>query len=394
MPGLLNSTPGFASVSNCATCNRYVSGPHICSAPQYPTLPTSFPAVPNGVSLAEKNRLNRENRNKLTLGKYLEPNGTQHRMYPDLTGAIPHDIAKTFDYALTNLISKDQSGMKSALMGPTGKVAKILISDFANATRAQQLAVIDLFFDATVMWVSGTLPLNQMYEPAIAVANQSLLTSGQANPNVRALQTHGIGFRCEQFRDLERVRRSGFKPLYTSLAVAEGIGQRVKGTIMDRAVNEYGEMGLFLCNKDAVGETAICVSRNMRGAGKFPTPEMVCDAVICAVKPKQTTLGFDTEQWQIDQRGMDQTALWRPGEKLFPKLGPEEVIAYVRIRKEGGGGEGNYYTFTFQDTSWNWLGSRSQATQADRQYIDAELAALRAQNGGRIVVPKNEDFAV
>ncbi len=403
MPVLLNATPGFASVNSCAICNRFTGpGTHICEAPAYPTMPGNFPQPAQGITGLAATREKARLRNEQTLGRYLKPSGEQVSMYKDKTDrtferylfeALDDKIAKAFDYALTNLIAKDQSGMKAGLMGPNGKVAKVLIRDFVMADKVSQYAIIDTFFNATVMWAKPDKPMADMYEPDTVVANQSLMTSGQVG-KTKALKDHGIGFRCEQLRDLNRIKSKGFEPLYKSLAIAEGLGQHITRTIMDRAVNNYGDMGLFLCNKDAVGETAICLSRNMRGAGKFPTPEMVCHGVLFAAKPKPKTLGFDTEKWQIDQRHLDKTALWRPGEKLFPKIGTDELLAYVNIRKQGGGGEANYYTFEIPDTQWTPLDGWPRATIADRNYLKGELDALRAINNGRIVVPKDEDFAV
>ena len=413
MPPLLNATASFNSVNSCQICNRYMGGAglHICETPAYPTMPDTFPQLGTGAKVADQKRV----RNNETLGRYLLPGNIQVLMEDDVRFCFPHNydlrspmasvltrvlkaidsgIAKTFDYALRNLISKDQSGMLSGLMGPSGKVAKIRLGDFAAAGRASQLAVIDTFFNATVMWVRPETAFFRMYEPDLVVANQSLMTSGQPGYG-RALKRHGIGFRCEKLVDLDRVRTKGFEPLYRNMPVAEGVlGHRVRGTIMDRAVNRYRDMGLFLCNKDAIGETAICISRNMRGAGKFPDATWVGDGILCAVKPEPTTLGFDTEAWQIAQRDKDATALWRPGEKLFPAIGAKEILAYVNVRKLGGGEEDPYYSFDIVDTNWTPLGGWPWTTPADRSYLQGELNALRAVNNGRIVVTRKEDFAL
>src|SRR3954454_19039205 len=167
MPPLLNATSDFNSVNSCQICNRYIGGAgnHICSQANYPTMPAAFPDVGPGARAADKTRV----RNQETLGRYFDyPSKSQTLMEEDVRFGVPQNvahgspmasvmskvfrtidirIAKTFDYALRNLINKDQSYMLVNLMGNNGKVAKIRLGDFAAAGRASQLAIIDTFFN-------------------------------------------------------------------------------------------------------------------------------------------------------------------------------------------------------------------------------------------------------
>lgn len=197
------------------------------------------------------------------------------------------------------------------------------------------------------------------------------------------MEKFGIGFRSETLADLQRILDFGIQPLYKSVGIAEGLGHKIKGTIMDTAVRQ-GEMALWKKNQDAVGNTAICISRNLLGATKFPEPQY--SGVICTFAVRPSKPGFDTETWQ---KTLGNKAVWRPGEKLFPGIDKADIIAYTKVEKSAGSldDDARMWGFKFLEDNWTFLGGN----YAEKEYLNGELKSMRALTD-TTWVPKSDDF--
>ncbi len=295
---------------------------------------------------------------------------------------VPAANLLKWDFAMgnfTDFVLGATGDDRRLIMGSNGPVGSRTLGEFAAIKAYEPNWMIDALWNACVVWVKGDKKAIEMYEPLV-VNDKVGFTSSYQNRIPMAFRNFGIGFRCEKKTDLERILRDGFQPLYKTPGVAESMLHYIKNTVMARRTG-IGEMAIWKINNDAVGQTAICVSRSLWGATKFPEPNLSEQVYAFAVKPSE--LGYDTEQFQYE-RG--ETSVWRPGEKMFPYIPVNDIIAYTTVQKNGGGGEEVFWSFSFLEDHWTYLKGSLQ----ERKFLDEELKVMRSL--GSISVPKSYDF--
>lgn len=379
--------PGF----QCDACGEWIDGPHLCYGKPLPKMPGRQCAVCKewvatgwivGGHVCSGRPLP-----KLEAGKKLKDYAAA--LYParqDLMANdpeaqnVPLTDRKLWDFALSNfLISAPLSkAEREDLLARA--VGNMTVQKFAGKSPLDRLAVINSLWNAIVEWVTPVQMATAMLDPAPGDEVHNVSSTHEA----RAFQRFGIGFRCEKETDLQRVLNSGFEPLYSLPNIAAALGHMVAGTVMEVKTGQ-GDLGLWKVNRDAIGQTGICVSRGIFGATKFPDAEYKGNVYLFAVKP--SVHGYDTETYQ---RQNGKTKVWKPGEKLFPKIPKGDILAYVKIEKLGMDNFGTGWKIKAQN-AWTFLPA---ASNADQQYLNAELADIQTpQNRAFLLVKAGEyDF--
>lgn len=251
-------------------------------------------------------------------------------------------------------------------------IARERVSAIAINNRAQHLGLIDGIWSEIIENFPATTPVSAMVDPAANAYASS--HSGR----MQAFRTGGYCFRCDS-RDPASVTTHGFLPLYAHNPPAD-----ILGTLPQRAVAD-GKVGMFKDNRDAVGEMVVCVARQMRGATKFPSPAYAGTAYVYALKLGLAEQGFDTEHWQTT---LNTVSLWKPGEKAMRQVLASQVLGHVPVTKAPAAGVNEYFRFKFDANSWNFT---PHATQADKTYLNAELAAIY-RGGAFQAINLDEDF--
>jgi hypothetical protein len=291
---------------------------------------------------------------------------------------VPLDDRKRWDFAVSNFLLYAPSNKVDRERLLHEAVGDVSIAAFSSMPPLQRMAIIDKVWDTIVEWVIPTQTAQEMLDPdrGNAVHNSS------SSDVDHAFRTFGIGFRCEKDVDKERILRDGFDPLYALPAIAARLGHEVGGTVM-QTKTALGQLGLWKENKDAIGQTGICVSRGAMGATKFPEAGYQGEAYLFAVKPSGR--GYDTERYQADKGS---TAVWKPGEKLFPKVPKADVLAHMKVTKMGT----DQYT-----TGWKIKADLSTLTvisgsQQERAYIDSEFRKLATPGGRAFLFVKTSEY--
>lgn len=237
---------------------------------------------------------------------------------------------------------------------------------------AAHLGVIDAIWLDILDLKDGNKEVRNMLDPA-----PRAFPSSQHLPE--AFKGSGYCYRCDQ-REPRDVAAHGFLPLYAFRPPEE-----IKDTLPYRAANGIGmprKLGMWKSNRDAVGEMTICVSRQMRGSTKFPSPGYAGPAWIYAIRLPLTQQGFDTEEWQTQVGG-----LWQPGEKAFYRIEPASIMASVPIQKSAGQQATEYFRFKMLSKTWTWHNAQPE----DKAHLQRELDSLY-NNGNEQSVKTNEDF--
>jgi len=291
---------------------------------------------------------------------------------------VPVTDSKLWDFALSNfLISAPSSkAEREDLLGRA--VGNMTVANFAAKSVLDRLAVINSLWNAIVEWVTPVQRATAMFDPPAGDEVHNVSSTHEA----MAFHRFGIGFRCEKETDLQRVLDNGFAPLYSLPNIAAGLHHIVAGTVMEVRTCQ-GDLGLWKVNRDAIGQTGICVSRGIFGATKFPDAEYKGNVYLFAVKPSVN--GYDTE---VYQRQNGKTKVWKPGEKLFPKIPKGDILAYVKIEKLGMDNFGTGWKIKAQN-AWTFLPA---ASIADQQYLNAELADIQTPQNRAFLLVKAGDY--
>jgi hypothetical protein len=93
-------------------------------------------------------------------------------------------------------------------------------------------------------------------------------------------------------------------------------------------------------------------------------------------------MGFDLENWQRTQTS---PSLWRPGEKIFPQIGTDRVLAWVEVIKLGGDHTTGWKFEIAKDAKWSF---EKMLPVAKRTYLIDELEPWR----GVHQIPASDDF--
>jgi hypothetical protein len=354
----------------CPRCKEWlVGGVHNCTGTPVPKLPEAkLLKVYAGASVSAEHQVLMDN---------------------DQTAraVVPSWDRRLWDFAVQNFLLYAPGGHADRRGLWNGIVGTRTVKQFADMRPAERLALINQLWDAIIDWLDPDQFASEM--------DDSLEGNGVHNVSstrvAHAFTTLGVGFRCEKEEDLPRILQQGLQPLYNLPDIAERMGHLVRYTAVQTKTAQ-GKVGLWKKNKDAVGQTGICVSRSAKGATKFPDQNHVGNVYLFAVKPSNRA--YDTEKYQ-QQRG--NAAVWRPGEKLWPSVAAADVLAYVKIQKTGPlNDEMGGWKARVLDDRWTYRGGMAGIfgmSSAVTNYLVAELADL--QPGTEVSYPGDEyDFYV
>jgi len=290
---------------------------------------------------------------------------------------VPPAARKLFDFALGNFLIYGPTDRASREQQLDAAVGDRTVKDFAAPLTT--LEIVNKLWNAIVVWRQPDKSPQDMVDPAPGDPIHTVSSTKRD----KAFNALGIGFRCEKESDLQRILNQGCKPLYALPDVAQGLGHAIGGTVMQLKTQQH-ELGLWTRNKDAVGQTGICVARGAKGATKFPEAEY--QGVVCLFAVKPSLRGFDTEEHQRkeDPKG---SAVWKPGEKLFPEIPPADILGYVRVEKTGMLAMGMGWNIRVRDQQWQGL----RGTADEQAYLNGELAELTPGQPLRIL-SKTHDF--
>jgi len=259
--------------------------------------------------------------------------------------------------------------------------AKYTYVDLEQLSNARHLELIDMIWSECVSFHPYNTNVSAMDDPG-----QGNFPSSATKPNTPVFQQKGICYRCDK-RQPANVLQDGFRPLY-SIAAPEPI----QGTIMQNRTTGAGGVaqsaGYWAANRDVVSQTSICVSRSLRGCGKFPEPFDTGLHYFYAFKFDLGKQGFDTEARQVQTGGR-----WLPGEKAFPSVAINDVIASCMIKKLGSDPpDRGFERYSYQIINKEWT-FYNNATFWDKSYLTAELNALtNGENMRIVIVQSNQDF--
>ncbi len=305
-------------------------------------------------------------------------NGTSKK----LTGAHPSiypGFLRKYDVALQNW--GNDIGARAATSSWKLYSDKFTLDDLSQLGPAGHAQLIDNIWEEIIEFRPYATPIAGMRDLNTPNHRSSLTRSGEA-----MFSQHGYGFRCDG-RKPDNVSQYGFLPEY-----AFNCPDYARDTILQGSAtggDGYTKAaGFWIGNRDIVNQTSICVARELKACGKFPTPKDVGTHFLYAFRFALQKKGFDTEARQLQTGGR-----WLGGEKCFPQIVPNEIIAHTEITKLGSDtGTDAFNTFSYKITMpvWNYS---VHATTADKAYLDAELKAL---TGGKplvtITIAKGEDF--
>lgn len=297
--------------------------------------------------------------------------GTQKRLATDPGAqAIELGIRQKYDAVIAGWRSHNPNNTNTTW---TKIITRERVSAIAINNRVQHLGLIDGIWAEFIDTFPATTAVSAMTDPAVGA-----YPSSRSNGGLAAFSTSGFCFRCDS-RDPASVTTYGFKPLY-----AHNPPPEILETWPLREV-QAGRAGMFKDNRDAVGEMVVCVSREMRGATKFPSPGYAGIAYVYALKLPTTDQGFDTEHWQTT---LPTVSLWKPGEKAMREVKPAQVLGHVQVTKSPAAGGNEYFRVRFDANHWTFT---PHASGADQIYLNAELAAI--YNAGVVfAINIDEDF--
>lgn len=286
-----------------------------------------------------------------------------------IAALVPSNVREAWDMMADNVKAHEVTHGKRKEFYDLVRSKCDTLAKFIRLGAKQQHELIDMGWKSVIFAVPAKQKLKDMSEPPDGRLAKSFATS---TLEAKALGKYGIAFRCDR-RDASLVRQQGFTPLY----------HRDPPTSVRNTVVANGEMYMWLGNRDAIGETVVCVSRTLAGCTKFPFPTDQGDFHVYAVRP--TGAGFDTEVWQTTFK---EASVWRPGEKAMKTIPGTEVIGHVKVRKLGGGTDTEFYKYEFDNAArWTFY----DTSPDEEQYLEGELALLR---GGVRIVSKTDDFLV
>lgn len=290
--------------------------------------------------------------------------------------------------ALSSVINADNQAARAV-------TDSITIRAFRNLGPGQQLAFINRLWNAICTAHAFDQLPSQMFDPLgdNLAGDGPLPTSvcpAQPGANVfrkrltgkQPFREFGIGFRVDgaDQTSLNRITTGGMTQQRLSSAFMLGRrGLRLDATIM----MDKSKARVWTGNHDIFNETAVCVSRNFFGGTAFPERETNGTVYLWAVNCADLR-GFDTENYQLN---LPNSRQWRPGEKAFPSIPADHVLAYVPIERRGAPPGGGWRVNIVKDARWTLTGSMSVK---QRVYIEDELAAWA---GGSYTIPAAYDFA-
>jgi hypothetical protein len=296
------------------------------------------------------------------------------------------------------------------------------ISYFNGLTKLQQIKLLDMLWTSCYRREVPSTRATSMIDGEASTesgeglpsslrpkAGGAFFTMLDPGPVRNAWKRYRIGFRVDGGKgvagssrdDLARIAATGTYPLQKRPDLAVLYVQKY---YHEHPCCQNTDLYVGYQNRDLYNESGTCVARSLLGATAFPYRDSQNNtdglkahlggnlqyqylfAVDCS-----NELGVDTE---AVQKGMGNHSLWRPGEKAFPGLPANRILAWTRLVKMGqpAGGGGIYQTgwsFAFVDSTWTWLKTPSKELQ---DYLTAELAAWAP--GVTYNIPDKYDFQV
>jgi hypothetical protein len=273
------------------------------------------------------------------------------------------------------------------------RLTGMTLDAFKRLSPQQQYAFINVIWGLSYTEVLPATLAQNMVAPADSV--RSFPTGVRPDGSVPARgmgvadpwTRFAIGFRVDGSADkpMTRVLTQGMRPKWFNPADARMLSDsEITGTWMD--LNKNIKMGRV--NRDVLNETGTCVARNIYGGTAFPERTSEGEYYLFAVRCKNL-LGVDTEQWQLDHH-----TVWRAGEKVFPEIPKERILAWVKFKKLGTPqnfvdtpifvngvqcgcirkvvGLGGWKFQIPAGSKWTWLAMIAEDEQA---YLEGELAA-------------------
>jgi hypothetical protein len=322
-------------------------------------------------------------------GPVLIPSMTKH---PYAVKMVNPKVARLWDYAIQNIFGR---GSPALINSFKEEHKKLTLKEFAGKPIPDQIRIINKIYDAAILWKDYNQSATEMTDYGDYLSEAHFPSSFQ-DDFTNAFKRFGIGFRAEKVVDQDRILSQGFSPVYGNMmnfrraCPNKKDAHVIEETIMETTTKLGQKIAIFRKAQDVVSETATCISRNIRGATKFPEPELVGQVYVFAVKP--SLKGYDTEKHQEDQDRSGHSKVWRFGEKGFPKIGVQDIIAYTLVEKrkgEGSDGTGDsiLWYYQFMQKAWTWV---RQCTKEEKTFLEEELS--QAYDEGMKPVPKRFDF--
>lgn len=312
-----------------------------------------------------------------------------------LKGEPSQDLPAVNDLMIERLLS----ALASAINGDRVKVRSITdpmsIRTFRKLNESGQLQLINQIWNAVSTTHAFDTLGKQMSDPSSDAMDGDVLPSsvcpvkpGESNFKKRLsgqpFREFGIGFRVDGSNksSLERVLNNGMKQQRLSAGFMLG---PYRGLRLDRTVMmDTGQARCWTGNNDIFNETAVCVSRNFFGGTAFPERTTEGKCYLWAVDVGDLR-GFDTEGYQL---GLPNSRQWRPGEKAFPSIPKNNLVAYIEIDRFGAPKTGGWRVKIPEDANWKYV---NQPSVKVRKYLEDELAAWRSKQV--YTIPSTYDFA-
>jgi hypothetical protein len=279
---------------------------------------------------------------------------------------------------------------------PVDSLTSITIGEFKALGREGQLELIDNLYNAISEVKIPNTTYDQMHDPPAIQGNKGPLPSSfrpvRAGQNVFAKGTglndtpfkkYGVGFRIDgQMSDVtvNRIKNQG----HQAWSMSPGILRDVRGWEVEGTELAKPKIRFWKVSHDIFNESAACVSRNLFGATAFPYRWSTEGGYVLWAVSCLGLYGFDTEKRQLDIPGSRQ---WRPGEKAFLSIPPQNTIGYVLVDRKGWEGAGGWKFYIRPDAEWTIVNPPPPEV---RHYINDELYAWR---GHEYNIPPDYDFA-
>lgn len=287
------------------------------------------------------------------------------------------------------------ASLKNANNAATAVADRLTIRQFRTLAPPQQIAHIDLIWNAISTAHAFTSATSTMFDPAgdgldgngplpssVCPTAISAGTFKKRLSGKQPFREFGVGFRVDGGDNgaVARIKGQGMTQQRLNIPfMLQRRGLKLEGTVM----MDQTHARVWTGNHDIFNESAVCVSRNFFGGTAFPERETVGKYYLWAVDVSALS-GFDTEQHQTGLPGSKQ---WRPGEKAYAFIPANKVLAYVEIDRRGAPATGGWKFDIAKDANWTWIGA---PTVKQRTYVEDELAAWR---GGSYTIPADFDFA-
>lgn len=253
------------------------------------------------------------------------------------------------------------------------------VEENSMTKQSRQCRVIDKIWNSMVKTVTanklGQNMIEPDYKPRKGYNYPLSLPSSfvDENKDKKPWQTLGIGFRCDSRKPAD-VLKQGFVPMYWDASRFMQEEHYIAQTMMFCPWSNT--MHIFRDNVDAVGQSCVCVARSLLGATKFPETNATTNKKdkfhVWALDINDLN-GFDLEEYQLPK-----FKAWRPGEKMFPCVEVDRILAHVEVIKHGEDKEKGGWKFEFKsDAKWTW--HRRGLKKELMDYLDGELDRFKGK---------------